>query len=127
VSATDVTIFVCVACRRGDDADTRPGALFLEALRERLAAEGETGLRVEPVECLAVCKRPATVALSAGGKWSYVVGDLDADEHIEEILASARGFAASENGIVPWKDRPQCFKKGVVSRVPPPGFVAPKA
>jgi predicted metal-binding protein len=117
-----VTIFVCVACRRGDDADARPGALFIEALRNRLALEGETGIGVEPVECLAVCKRPATVALTAPGKWSYVIGDLDSEEHIGEVIASARGFAASENGIVPWKDRPQCFKKGVVSRTPPLGF-----
>lgn len=127
VSQSEVTIFVCVACRRGDDADARPGAAFIDALREKLTAEKGAAIRVEPVECLAVCKRPATVALAGEGKWTYVVGDLEAEEHLDEVIASARAFAASENGIVPWKERPQSFRKGVVSRTPPVGFCAPKA
>lgn len=127
VSQFEVTIFVCVACRRADDADARPGAAFIDALRGRLAAEKDAAIRVEPVECLAVCKRPATVALAGEGKWTYVVGDLEAEEHLDEVIASARAFAASENGIVPWKERPQSFRKGVVSRTPPVGFSAAKA
>jgi len=118
VSKRDVTIFVCVACRDGADADRRPGAIFLDALRARLA-ERDISLSVASVECLAVCKRPATVAFAAPGKWTYVIGDLDVDAHVDELIAAAQSFAISENGIVPWKERPGCFKKGVVSRTPP--------
>jgi predicted metal-binding protein len=113
-----------VSCRRGDDADARPGAAFLDALREKLSGLGESAIRAEPVECLAVCKRPSTIALAGEGKWTYVIGDLDDAEHIDEIIASARGFALADNGIMPWKERPACFKKGVVSRTPPLGFAA---
>jgi predicted metal-binding protein len=113
-----VTIFVCVSCRDGADAEKRPGAAFIDALRERLAAR-DLALRVEPVECLAVCKRPATVALAALGKWTYVIGDLRIETHIDDLIDSARRYAESENGIVAWKDRPVCFRKGVVSRTPP--------
>jgi len=117
MAAPDVTLFVCVSCRDGGDADARPGALLLEALRARLD-ERNLAIAVEPVECLAVCKRPATIAFAGAGKWTYVIGDLDG-EHVDELIDSAQSFAATGNGIVAWKDRPACFKKGVVSRTPP--------
>lgn len=118
MAAPDVTVFVCVSCRDGADADMRPGALLLDALRTRLS-ERNLELAVKPVDCLAVCKRPATVAFAGAGKWTYVIGDLDAGAHVDELIDSARSFAATDNGIVAWQDRPICFKKGVVSRTPP--------
>lgn len=124
MTVEQTTIYVCTVCRQGGDAEGRPGQALFEALQNRLASE--PSIKAEPVECLAVCKRPATVALAGDGKWTYVVGDLDSGAHIEEIVAAAKGFAATENGIVPWKDRPACFKKGVVSRTPPLGFIAPE-
>lgn len=118
MSKPDVTIFVCVSCRDGEDAESRPGAVLLDALRARINARA-LSIAVESVECLAVCKRPATIAFAAPGKWTYVIGDLELNAHVDELIDSARGFAASDNGIVPWNERPACFKKGVVSRTPP--------
>lgn len=120
---TSVTIFVCVSCQRpiGEAGETfdRPGRELVEALQVRLADERPTGVTVAPVDCLAVCKRPCTIALSGEGKWTYLIGDLDAGAHADEIVAAARSFAASDNGIVPWKERPVSFRKGVIARVPP--------
>ncbi|MGD9543743.1 MAG: DUF1636 family protein [Methylocystis sp.] len=118
MAAPGVTVFVCVSCRDGDDAHLRPGAALLEALRARLG-ERKIDIAVEPVECLAVCKRPATVAFAGAGKWTYVIGDLDGGLHLDDVIDSAQSFAATDNGVVAWKDRPDCFKKGVVSRTPP--------
>jgi predicted metal-binding protein len=118
MAAPGVTVFVCVSCRDGDDANVRPGALLLDALRARLV-ERNLAVAVEPVDCLAVCKRPATVAFAGAGKWTYVIGDLDGGADVDELIDSAQSFAATDNGIVAWKDRPACFKKGVVSRTPP--------
>lgn len=116
---TQVTIFVCTACRQDDDVDSRPGQILLEELRARLPAHEQEIVAIEPVECLGVCKRPCTVALAAESKWTYVIGDLDAVGDVDELLTSARSFAARANGIVPWKERPNSFRKGVVSRAPP--------
>jgi predicted metal-binding protein len=114
-------VFVCTACRLvvedGDGADNRPGIAFAAALREKLA--GDAAVEVRAVECLAVCKRPCTVALIADGKWTYLVGDLDAAAHMDDVAAMARAYAASANGIVAWRERPQCFRSGVIARVPP--------
>jgi predicted metal-binding protein len=113
------TIFVCVSCRRslGEDEEAfdQPGQALAEAIRTRLCDD----FTVTAVDCLAVCRRPCTVALAGADKWTYLIGDIDADRHVEEIVAAARSFAASENGIVPWRERPLSFRKGVIARVPP--------
>jgi predicted metal-binding protein len=117
-SHPDVTVLVCVTCRNGEAEGERPGRLLYEALRARLAAEPLT-IKLTPVECLSVCKRPCTVALAAPGKWTYVVGDLDATTQIDDIVDAANRFAATTDGIVPWRERPKSFRIGVISRTPP--------
>jgi predicted metal-binding protein len=113
------TLLVCVTCK----SDEGPlGAGLFTALGERLAAEPDIALR--PIECLSVCKRPCTVALAAPGKWTYVVGDLTSESHVEDIVTAARLYAASAAGIVPWRERPLSFRKGVVSRTPPLALAA---
>lgn len=118
-----VTIFVCVSCRRSlgdaEEAFDQPGLGLAEELEIRLRDGGQTGVTVTPVDCLAVCKRPCTVALAGADKWTYLIGDLDPDSHAGEIVSAALSFAASENGIVPWRERPASFRKGVIARVPP--------
>ena len=61
-----VVLYVCTTCRaEGDGAEIRAGARLMTALAARLGAAPVPGLRIEPVECLSVCKRPCTVALSS--------------------------------------------------------------
>ncbi len=120
---TTATIFVCISCRRssGDDEESsdQPGRGLVETIGARLRGDGRGGVAVTGVECLAVCTRPCTIALSGANKWTYLIGDLDPDRQVDEIVAAARSFAASENGIVPWHERPASFRKGVIARVPP--------
>ena len=115
------TIFVCVTCRGADDAEARPGRDFYEALDERLKNGDTASVQVVPVECLSICKRPASVALAAPGKWTYVISGLEPEPHVEDIVTAAKLHAESENGVPPWRDRPECFKRNVVSRTPPLG------
>jgi predicted metal-binding protein len=120
VAPAGCTLHVCTTCRRPrpDLAEgyDQPGIALAQSLEERLAG---SGIPVVPVECLSVCKRPCTVALVAEGKWTYVIGDLDRAEHVEDIADAALRYAASQDGIVPWRERPVCIRKGVVARVPP--------
>jgi predicted metal-binding protein len=125
VSKAETTIYICTACRGKENADERPGEALLTALQEVLAGKAESSVRVEAAECLAVCKRPGTVALAGAGKWAYVIGDVEQGD-IGDVIAAAESHAASENGLVPWKERPTFFKKGVVSRLPPLAASAPK-
>lgn len=126
--ALSAVVYVCTSCRRrlGErDGDfDQPGAALADRVRNLLVDENH--IEVRTVDCLAVCKRPCTIALAADDKWTYLVGDLDSEAHPEDVAAAARAFAASENGIVPWRERPQTFRKGVIARVPPLSFQTAK-
>ena len=123
-----VTLYVCATCRAaGDTAEPRAGARLLAALQDAVGAGGHAGITVEGVECLSVCKRPCTVAVASQGRWTYVYGDLDAAESARTILEGVGLYAGTPDGIVPWKARPQEFRKGVVARIPPfPPLAAPR-
>lgn len=113
----EVVLYVCTTCRMADDtSEPRSGARLLAALNE--ASPGD-GVRVEGVECLSVCKRPCTVAVASEGRWTYVYGDLDPVTSARTILDGLGLYADTPDGIVPWKARPEAFRKGVVARIPP--------
>ena len=112
-----VTLFVCVTCRHPDSEGIMPGRALFDAVEARLAEAGDVALR--SIACLSVCKRPCTIAMAAPGKWTYVVGDLDAEVNLDDVVDAARKFAATADGIIPWRERPLSFRKGVVSRTPP--------
>ena len=114
------TLFVCVTCRReGDLSEPRPGARLYAAL-SRQAGD----LDVQPVECLSNCTRSCTAAIAAPGKWTYIVGHLDPDRNVSDILQFARLHQASADGLTVWRERPDHVRKNTIARVPP--MAAPK-
>lgn len=112
-----VTILVCRTCRdeSGSDALPRPGQLLADETR-RLAAACD--IPVAEVECLGNCKRRLSAALLRDGCWSYVFGDLTAESGAD-LVAGAQLFATSEDGLLPWRGRPDSLKRGLVARIPP--------
>jgi predicted metal-binding protein len=110
------TAFICVTCRGPAGDDDRPGRTLFDAVNAR---PRDPAIIVTAVECLSVCKRPCTIALAGPGKWTYVIGDLDPEASVDDILAMAVRYTHTADGIVPWRERPQSFRKGVVSRIPP--------
>lgn len=112
-SPAPATVAVCTACRAAD-GESRPGVAFAAALAGHLA--GDDAVCVAEADCLAVCRRAVTLALSGPGRWTYVIGDLTDPQ---EAAAFARAYGATETGIVAWRDRPPAFRKGVIARVPP--------
>jgi predicted metal-binding protein len=119
---SDVTIFICVSCTIEGARLDKPGQVLLEQVSHAIAARPGCGAEVKAVDCLAVCKRPCTVALAGDGKWTYVIGDLSPDTNADDVIAAALSYGATSNGIIPWKERPQSFRKGVISRIPPLNF-----
>ena len=115
-------IYVCTTCKLADEAghaaSERAGARLHRAL-SALASERQSPVVIIPVECLSVCKRACTISFAAPGKWTYVYGDLPADTGAEVILDGAALYGATSDGLIPWKQRPEALKRGVVSRVPP--------
>lgn len=123
-NAHPVELLVCTRCRReGDEPpeDTRPGAVLCQALE----GVGIAGVTVTPVECLSNCSRGCTIALRGQGRWTYIYGGLDAQAHIAVIRDGAARYAASADGLVPWRERPEHFRKNCIARIPPIGMPAP--
>lgn len=113
-----VTLHVCITCRAGqnvNEGETTPGARLHAAIIDVGAPEG---VEVVPVECLSACSQGCSVALSAPGRWSYVYGRLS-EIHARDVIAGAAAYAAAPDGIVPWRRRPEIFRKQSLARIPP--------
>jgi predicted metal-binding protein len=116
-------LFVCVTCRllggeTVDDQETRPGARLMETL-SRLIEDGAQDLEIMPVECLSNCNRGCTVAVTGRGKWTYVIGALDPEQHADDVLHFARLHQAQPDGLPVWRERPVHIRKNTIARVPP--------
>jgi predicted metal-binding protein len=113
-----VTLHVCITCRAGQslaEGEETPGARLHAAV---LGVGVPEDVNVVPVECLSACSQGCSVALSAPGRWSYVYGRLS-DANAREIVAGAAAYAAAADGIVPWRSRPEIFRKQSLARIPP--------
>lgn len=113
-----VTIVVCSSCRNETGSDAHPRAGHLLGLATRDAARN-TDITVRQVECLGNCKRRLSAAMLRHGCWSYIFGDLAPDSG-PDLVAGAQLFAASTDGLIPWRGRPDCLKRGLVARIPTP-------
>ncbi len=113
-------IIVCSACRdeAGSDGHPRPGRLFGDKVRN--IAE-QDGLIVEQVECLGNCKRRLSAVLVKPDGWTYVFGGLSTDD-AADLVKGAQLYRDAENGLIPWRGRPDCLKRGLVARIPPQSF-----
>ncbi|HUN99677.1 MAG TPA: DUF1636 domain-containing protein [Bradyrhizobium sp.] len=120
-SSTATTLHVCVTCRAGEngDAGPRPGRRLYDALVEAQQRQDYPPIfRIVEVECLSNCNRGCSVALSGPGRWTYVYGDLN-QTCIDDVITGAERYAATADGLVPWRERPTIFRKGVIARIPP--------
>ena len=63
---------------------------------------------VTPVDCLAVLQaRPARSPWSRADKWTYLIGDLDPDSHVDEIVAAARASRRRTTASCPGANGPR--------------------
>jgi predicted metal-binding protein len=118
---TAVTLHVCVTCRAGEEGDdiVRAGRRLHDALTEAQRRQGGApAFRIVEVECLSNCNRGCSAALTGPGRWSYIYGDLN-ETSVDDLLTGASRYAATADGLVPWRERPTIFRKGVIARIPP--------
>lgn len=112
----NVTIVVCNSCRLPAEPhlDPRPGS-FLAAATEREGAG--KGIAVKRAGCLGNCTRGLSAAILRTDSWSYVFGGLTPDS-AADLIEGARLFAGSIDGFMPFRERPEALKRGLIARVP---------
>jgi len=123
--ADDATaVVVCNTCRfSAEERETpdgvRGGALLASALRE--AATG-LGVAIQEMPCLFNCTQHCSIHLRAPGKIGYVLGRFEPTaEAAQAIVDYAVAYAASEEGVVPYRQWPEGVKGHFIVRVPPAG------
>ena len=111
-------LHVCITCRAGQtvsEGEPTPGLRLHRAIADIGAPPG---VAIVPVECLSACNNGCSVALSAPGRWSYVYGRMS-EADARDIVAGAAAYALAPDGVVPWRSRPEIFRKQSLARIPP--------
>ena len=124
-------VVVCSTCCRAkdqplDETGRRGGQALADALRAAQAVRPDyAAIAIQEMPCLFACKEHCTVHLRAPGKMSYVLGRFTPTaEDAMAILDYAVHYAASPEGVVPYRDWPEGVKGHFIARMPPAGFVA---
>lgn len=121
------TVFVCSTCRREGEAaepkEVRSGARFLQRLQDEASAKSGL-IEIVAVPCLSNCTRSCTIAVAAPGKWTYVIGNIDPEAQLTDVLAFARLHREHAEGLPVWRERPEYIRKNTIARTPP--FPAPQ-
>lgn len=118
------TLFVCKTCAT-DWKDGKPqgksgGQKLLEELTKihqnwELKAE----FSIQEVSCMSACSHACTVSLAAPGKYTYLFGDLPVQNSADAILNCAALYYEKSDGSLPWSERPEPLKKGILAKIPP--------
>lgn len=126
-------LHICLTCKpAGQDpaapGETAAGARLHAAIVDRLRTRDlDRAVRVNPVACMANCEQGCSLAVSAPGKWAYLVGRLSAGL-ADDLIDYALVYAASKTGVVMPSKRAPSLRDAIVARVPahPDDFVEPR-
>ncbi len=118
--ATDarIVISICTTCKTQDTAADVVGSKLLAAVRD-VVSTGDERIAVRAVQCLGVCKRPTTAAVSGPDRYTFVFADLQPADGATALRDFAVSYARSDYGLVPWRDRAQVLRRGMIARIPP--------
>jgi predicted metal-binding protein len=112
-----VIVSVCTTCKTADGG-TLVGPDMFAAVQAALGMN-DPNVVVRPVQCLSVCKRPATVAVTSPDGYTFLFGDLQAESGTAALKSFVKFYQKSGYGLVPWRERAEVLRKGMLARVPP--------
>jgi predicted metal-binding protein len=86
-----VVVSVCTTCKTQDTAAAVVGPELLAALRK--AVTPGDSIAVRAVQCLGVCKRPTTAAVSGADRYTFVFADLQPADGATALRDFAMSYA----------------------------------
>ena len=117
---TNHQITVCISCRH-KGTDCRPGYELIAKLRKAIAAAGDSideDFTISGVACMAGCDRPCTVAYHGTQKATYLFGDIEPEQDIDDLVSFAQQYALLHDGWCSSVDRPGKLRKNTLARIP---------
>ncbi|MBK1987126.1 DUF1636 family protein [Sphaerospermopsis aphanizomenoides BCCUSP55] len=116
-------LFVCKTCasvwQDGKRVGESGGQKLLQEIQQ-LAQNWDLRheFPIKEVECMSPCNRSCVVAFAGQGKLTYLFGDLPIEDCAEAVLECASKYYNQPDGILPWSERPEPLKKGILARIP---------
>ncbi len=115
----DTILHVCTTCRQGrtiEPGASPPGQTLHDALINRADRRGDP-IIIRGLACLVACDRGCAAVVASAGKWSTLLGGLDAG-HADDLLDYVAAYAASPNGMVLPSRRAASLRRAILGRVP---------
>ncbi|NCO87653.1 MAG: DUF1636 domain-containing protein [Rhodobacterales bacterium] len=110
-------ITICDTCKREGWEATGMERTDGESLAALIEALADGPVATRRVSCTMGCERACNIVVQAAGKIGYSLGRFaPTAEDAAAIVAYARLHAASQTGLVPFRDWPQGVKGHFVSR-----------
>lgn len=113
-------ITICTSCKH-KGTTCRPGFELIEKLRAAIHAAGDAvseDFEVSGVACMAGCDRPCAVAYHGSRKATYLFGDIDPTQDIDDLVTFAQQYADLHDGWCSSVERPGKLRKSTLARVP---------
>ncbi|MEO0835941.1 MAG: DUF1636 domain-containing protein [Cyanobacteria bacterium J06642_3] len=129
---TQHTLFVCSLCRFSEKENKKHGL----SGGQHLIQELEKGLEkyewrdypsgtlrdritIEPLSCMAACRRSCAVTLAADDKLTFIFDRLAPIESVPELLEFIEQYVTTPNGKVPYRERSRTIQKSTSFVLPP--------
>ena len=61
----------------------------------------------------------STIAVSSSNGYTFLFGDLQPESGAAALVSFVKSYQKSDYGLVPWRERAEVLRKGMVARVPP--------
>ncbi|WP_371224213.1 DUF1636 family protein [Roseovarius sp. 2305UL8-3] len=113
-------ITICTSCKHKSDS-CHPGYELIERLRAAIDAAGDTiteTFEISGTACMAGCEHPCTVAYHSTRKATYLFGDIEPGQDIDDLVAFARQYAVPGDGWCSAIERPGKLRTHTLARVP---------
>jgi predicted metal-binding protein len=115
-------ILVCKACKHMGQ-DCKPGLQLMKQLRAAIDSAGlGDDFEVSGTACLAGCVpdhgEPCVIGWRATGKATWLFGDIDPDQPLDDLVEFARAYAALEDGWMNGRDLPPGLCDTTLARIP---------
>ena len=115
---TQHTLFVCTLCRLPDAPQSPEAPSGGQRLLNQLNADlSDPAIQIQPVRCMGVCSRSCVVAFAAPNKLTFVLSGLT-PASVPELQEFSQQYISQHNGNVPFKQRPEAVKQGIVAVLP---------
>src|SRR3978361_1559759 len=105
-----VVVSVCVTCKTADGGAGLGPDMF-ESVKAAIGSSDR--IQVRPVQCLSVCKRPVTVAVTSADGYTFLFGDLQTESGTAALVSFVTSYHKYDYGLVPWRQRAQVSRTGM--------------